>query len=266
MPSTFAKIRNKPSPRRSRWFASPSARYDLTYLGWGSRFYSILPGPFKCSKGWSYEMVKEGSPTLILKGETLQASTGDAFIFGRGCAHGWTDQPERRAEMLIWIWQSPPRGPGCLPAADGLVRCRLNPTSLREIERIHATSRREVSFPDDCTPLALERLHLELDSLLARNKQPKSRARSASEQLALAIRWMRENLSARRPVTTLCDYLQVSSDTLEHLFLQKLGESPASYFHRLKMEHAAGLLAEGKPVKETAYLLGFIEIQTEVAA
>src|SRR5688572_8855625 len=230
MPSTFAKVRNKPSARRSRWFAPSSVRYDLTYLGWGSRFYSVKPGLFKCSKGWSYETVKEGSPTLILDGKTMQTSMGDAFIFGRGCAHGWTDQPNRRTEVLVWIWQAPPRGPGCLPSADELVHCKLNPNSLREIERIHAACRQEVSFPDECTPLALERLHMELDIHLARNKQPRPRARSASEQLALAIGWMRGNLSARRPVTTLCDYLQMSSGALEHLFLETQAETPLSYF------------------------------------
>jgi AraC-like DNA-binding protein len=257
MPSTFSKVRNKPSARRSRWFAPAAAPYDLKYLGWGSRFYGVKPTPCKPSHGWSYEAVKSGSPTLLLDGDTVQTKVGDLFIFDLACAHGWRDRPERRTEMLVWIWKSAPRSASCRPSPGGFVRHALNAATLRQIERIHAASRQEVSYPDDCTPLALERLHLELDILLGRNQQLKSRARSASEQLALAIGWMRENLSARRPVTTLCDYLQMSSGAVEHLFVEKLGKTPSSHFQRLKMERAAEMLKAGKTVKEVAYSLSY---------
>ncbi|MBI4027065.1 MAG: helix-turn-helix domain-containing protein [Verrucomicrobia bacterium] len=258
MASTFSKVRNKPSPRRSRWFASPSVHWDLRYLGWGSRFYSVNPTLCKRAQGWSYQIVKHGTPILILKGEKLAATMGSLFIFGPDFPHGWTDSPDHRSELLTWIWKTPPRSPQCRPPSDGFLKYTLRSGMLRQIERIHAACRQEVSFPDEFTPLALERLRLEMDILMSRFKQPAMPALTASKRIDLAICWMRENLSTRRPVTFLCDYLQMSSGALERLFMARIGEAPSSYFHRLKMKRAAEMLKQdGMMVKEVAYSLGY---------
>ncbi len=183
---------------------------------------------------------------------------GDMFLFGPDCAHGWTDRPDYRSELLTWIWKTPPRSHHCHPPSDGYLKYMLNSDALRQVERIHAACRQEVSFSDECTPLALERLRLEIDILMARLKQPSMPALPSSKRIELAIRWMRQNFSARRPVTFLCDYLQMSSGAMERLFMDKLGEQPSSCFHRLKMERAMELLKEeGMMVKEVAYFLGY---------
>lgn len=258
MSSAFTKVRNKPNPRRSRWFLPTSVNWDLRYLGWGSRFYSVNPTPTKRAQGWSCHVVKRGTPILTLEEKKLTATGGNVFVFGPECAHGWTDHPGERSEFLVWIWKTPPRSPLCRPPSDRYLKETLNPAALRRVERIHAACRHEVSFPDGSTPLSLESLRLELEVLLARRKQPVTPAFSASKRAELAIRWMRENLASRRPITFLCDYLQMSSGALERLFMDKFGEGPSSYFQRLKMGHAAEMLKKkGTSVKEVAYTLGY---------
>lgn len=257
MPTTFAKVLNKPSARRSRWFLPSSVNWDLRYLGWGSRFYSVNPTPTKRALGWSCHVVKRGSPILTLEGRKRIATAGSVFIFGPECAHGWTDRPHQRSEFLVWIWKSAPRSPHCRPPSDRYLEETLNSAALRRVEQIHAACRQEVSFPDPSTPWAMESLRLELEVLIARLKRPVASAPSPSRRVEQAVRWMKENLASRRPITFLCDYLQMSSGALERLFLDELGETPSSCLQRLKMEHAGQLLAKGKTVKEVAYSLGY---------
>lgn len=258
MPTNFNKVRNKPNPRRSRWFLPTSVNWDLRYLGWGSRFYSVNPTPTKRAQGWSCIVVKTGSPALTLEGRKLTTTAGNVFVFGPECAHGWIDHPGERSEFLVWIWKSPPRSPQCRPASDRYLKETLTPAALRRVEQLHAACRQEISFPDGSTPLALESLRLQLEVMLARLKQPAPPALSDKRRVEEAIRWMEQNLTSRRPITFLCDYLQVSSGSLERLFLDQHGETPSSHFQRLKMGRAAELLEKkGMSVKEVAYTLGY---------
>ena len=54
--------------------------------------------------------------------------------------------------------------------------------------------------------------------------------------------------------------LHVSPVYLRKLFLRDTGESPHRYLYRLRMEKAAVLLMEGRPVGETAQAVGYAEV------
>jgi transcriptional regulator GlxA family with amidase domain len=145
-----------------------------------------------------------------------------------------------------------------VPPAGGYLLWKLPATVFRQLQQNHARCREEVARPDGLTTLALERLRLDLELCLARMKQSKSRLPEAANRLDLAIRWMQQNLSVRRPVAFLGDYLQMSATALERLFLENVGELPSAYFQRLKMQHAAQLLREDAlSVKEIAFSLGY---------
>lgn len=253
-----SKTAGKPTPRRSRWFAPRPGEWDLAYLGWGVRFYGINPVALKSSDNWSYQLVISGSPTLNLLGRTVATTAGDLFLFAEGCLQGWIDKPDRRSELLVWLWKSPPRCSECIPPRAGYLMWKASPRVVRQLQQIHARCRQEVANPDGLTSLALERLRLELELNLGRMRQSQSPLPAASNRLDLAIRWMQHNLSVRRPVSFLCDYLQVSPSSLERLFLDNLGELPSSHFQRLKMQQASQFLKQDlMSVKEIAFTLGY---------
>jgi len=247
-----------PTSRRSRWFSPRPGEWDLAYLGWGSRFYGLYPASYKPIDNWAYQVVKSGNPIAIFPSGRVETAPGDLVAFGEGSHHGWTDKGDRRSEILIWIWKTPPRCPECVPPRGGYLLWKLPATIFRQFLQIHAKCREEVANPDGLTALALERHRLELELCLARMKQSKSRLPEAANRLDLAIRWMQQNLSVRRPVAFLCDYLQMSASALERLFLDNVGALPSTYFQRLKMQHAAQLLREDSmSVKEIAFSLGY---------
>jgi len=257
MPSSI-KAASKPTPRRSRWFAPRPGEWDLAYLGWGARYYGVNPVPMKRGDCWSYQLILSGNPILNLGTSTLTASAGDLFLFAEGCYGGWNDKPDRRSEFLIWIWKSPPRCSECIPPQASYLMWKVSARIIRQLRQIHTQCRHEVANPDSLTPLALERHRIELELTLGRMRQSKSPLAAASNRLDLAIRWMQHNIAVRRPVSFLCDYLQVSASSLERLFLENVGELPSSYFQRLKMEQAAQLLKQPSlSVKEIAFTLGY---------
>lgn len=77
-------------------------------------------------------------------------------------------------------------------------------------------------------------------------------------RLEFAISWLSQNMAQRRPVSALCEYLQISPGTLNRLFQAHLHESVAAYFLRIRMERARQLLETGQAtIKETAFAMGF---------
>lgn len=253
-----ATDRGMPTTRRSRWFAPRPSDWDLAYLGWGVRYYGLRPAAEKRIEGWSFQLVRSGNPILLAGHSTLPAAPGDLFVFADASRQGWTDKRDRRCEVLVWIWKSPPRCAECAPPPAGYLTWKLSSKSVRQLGQIHAQCRQEVAHPDALTPLALDRLRLGLELCLGRLRQSTPSQPSESNRLDLAIQWMRQNLSVRRPVAYLCDYLQVSAHWLEQLFLHNVGELPSSYFQRLKMEQAAQLLEQERlSVKEIAFTLGY---------
>jgi AraC-like DNA-binding protein len=258
MASSLSKGKTTPTARRSRWFAPRPGEWDLAYLGWGARFYGINPVPVKRAEYWSYQLILSGNPILTFGKSARPVSPGELFLFGEGCDQGWTDKPDGRAELLVWLWRSPPRCRECIPSHGGCLRWTVPPRLIRKLQQNHAKCRQEVAGPDALTPLTLDHLRLELELCLGRLRLSKPPPPAASNRLDLAISWMQQNLAVRRPVSFLCDYLQVSPSSLERLFRSSVGESPSEYFHRLKMQQAAQLLKQDSlSVKEIGFTLGY---------
>jgi AraC-like DNA-binding protein len=253
---SFSKALHLPPPGRPRWTASNMSHLDLLYLGWGQRFFGQHPIPISRHEGWIYAIVQKGNPILCGEQNDLTLKTGEIVIIDPECATGWSDQKRGCASLLVWMWKSSPRITHTIPPQKGLLRWKLNQEFLRSLTSIHSASRNEVENLDVWTNQSLEHLRLQLDVFLARSikiKQPPP----STMRFDLAIRWMQQHLSARNPVASICDYLQVSSSTLNRLFLLYSKETPAGYHQRLRMQSALELIRANLSIKEIAYRLGF---------
>ncbi len=245
-----------PPPDRLYWMRPPGSKLKLFYLTWGRRFYGRQPSPFVRAKYWCCVAVRAGTPTLVLTGEEVPLAPRDVVVIHPDCVYCLRDQGNRSCEVLGWQWGSPPACSGCAPPARGLLHWRASAEDLSHLEQIHSACRKEVFRDDEYTALSLDHLRIALDVTLARSRTPKSGQSREQEQFDVATRWMQQHLHAVEPVQHICDYLQISASTLRRLFLRRGKESPASYFHRLKMERARELLRRTS-VKEVAYRLGY---------
>ena len=256
----LARVLHLPPRGRPRWVRPKHLTLDLQYLSWGKRKFGESGVPISLHHGWVYYLVLEGKPLLQLVSKSIPVQAGGILILGPDCASGWTDKSaDSVSELLTWVWNGPPRCPGLGPASDGIETFAGDRGVIRALQQIHALCRRELERPDALSALALEELRFRMDLLIARFKAPHHHAPEPAFRLELALRWLAQNVRESNPVSRLCEYLQVSSVTLNRLFRTHLQESVMAYHTRLRMERAGELLdRSGVAVKEVAYELGYV--------
>lgn len=257
-----AAILLNPAPARetalTRWVAPAGTDLDLLYLNWGQRRHGQSPARLATHQGWIYAYVHKGNPALQVARRVVRLQPGQFAIVDPACSSAWTDTPHGVSELLTWLWLTPPRCEEAAPAQGDFRLFQLDHPLRHKLRQLHLLCRGEVEHPDTLTKLQLEQVRLQLDLALARSGQPKLQPPQTSLRIQFALRWLAQNLDEPRPVSALCDYLQVSQVTLNRLFRMHLGESLAAYHHRLKMERARSWLAGGQiAVKEASFALGY---------
>ncbi len=246
-------------PDNLEWVCPKTAQLELLFLSWKHRFFRSEPIIISPRAVWIYLVVQKGNPVFLLEGgRRLSLKPGDVLVVHPQCACNWVEGKGARAERLHWAWRNPSRCAELLPRSGEHVRLKIDAAVMRQAEKIHAACRHEVRNLDDKSNLVLEHLRLRLDVCLARSVQRNGSRVSSATRIDLALHWMKNHLSQRDPVASICDYLHVSRSTLHYIFLKHVGESPSVCFQRLKMEQAKRLLQERRlSVKEIAYNLGY---------
>ena len=253
------RLLHLPPAGRPRWVCPKSLNLNLQYLSWGKLRYGYSCVPISLHHGWVYCLILQGSPILQLVSRATRMQPGQILVLGPDCASGWAaSNAESVAELLTWVWSGPPRCPGLGPTADGVQIFTADRVLTRTLQQIHSLCRRELEKPDALSALALEELRFRMDVAISRFKTPNLSAPEPALRLELALRWLAQNIRERNPVALLCEYLQVSSVTLDRLFRSHLHETVTAYHTRIRMEWASHLLKkEGVAVKEVAYELGY---------
>jgi AraC-like DNA-binding protein len=242
----------------AQWAAPAGAQLDLLYLNWGMRRHGQAPSRLGPHQGWVYAFVLKGNPSLQSVNGAARLQPGQCVVIHPACSSGWTDAPQGVSELLTWVWLTPPRCEECAPPENAFRAFQLDRVLRHRVRQLHGLCRGEVERPDSLTKLQIEQARLQLDLLLARSARPKITPPQSSLRVQFALRWLAQNLDEPRPVSALCDYLQVSQATLNRLFRAHLGTSLAAYHHRLKMERASEWLADGKiAVKQISLALGY---------
>lgn len=252
-----ARTLHLPPSGRPRWICPPEAQLDLLYLAWGKRYFAENPIPQSLHHGWLYVLIQRGNPILNLEKRRLTLKPRDFAIIGPNCASGWTDMSAKPSEILVWMWRTPPRCPELTPDARGLHRWLLNESCCRRLSQFHQECHQEVEKSDSWTKHAFEGLRHSMEVLLSRTVVRERTQKIGAIHLEFATQWMREHLSERDPIASLCEYQQISPSTLHRLFKKNLKETPSSYHQRLRMEKAVELHTDGKSAKEISYLLGY---------
>lgn len=261
------KVLELPYRERPRWHTT-DRRSELLYLGWGLRNFNRNPtyplGSYPEDAWgrdtWSYNLILRGSPTLVWHDGLHRLSPNDAFVLSCHGTYpcGSKGDPTGYTELLAWTWRTPPLIAAVKPALGGYHLCRMDAQARKRLVANHKLCRHETTHADEFTPVVLKALRAQCDAEFARCLHAQQ-AKTDRQHLADdAVRWMQQNLRQPNPIFLLCDYLQVSQSTLDRLFLNLFGDSPSAYHHRLRIEEARRLRAEGKlSVKQIAFHLGY---------
>ena len=244
---------------RPRWLNPQSAGQSLQYLAWGDRFFGRDPVPVYLHEGWSYTLILQGTPILLLDEERVPIRPGEAVLIGPDCPMGWGgESPRSRAKVLGWSWLGAPFFLEGENPRKFWYKTALSREAIKRIRDLHSRCREEVERADAATGTALEGLRALLDVELDRHLKIKQTMTDSALRFQLAARWMEQHLNATAPMRLLSEYLQVSPATLKSLFRQKAGTSPQGYFLNLKFLHAKQMLRDNQTtVKAVAYELGY---------
>jgi AraC-like DNA-binding protein len=246
-------------PDRPRWLNPRNDGAALHYLAWGDRFFGRDPVPVYLHEGWSYTVILQGTPLLMLDRKSVRLRAGDAVLIGPDCPMGWGgESPRSKARVLGWSWLGAPFFLATDEARERWYRTQLSDEALRRLEGFHSRCRQEVEMADSATTQALEGLRAMIDVELCRHFKIKRAMTDNALRFQLAVRWMERHLNLPSPMRLLCEYLQVSSATLKNLFREKAQTNPQAYFQKLKFRRAEKLLTEdGLAVKAVAFELGY---------
>jgi AraC-like DNA-binding protein len=251
------KIIDLPATRPS-WEAF-DRRSELVYLGWGLRSYGRHPTQPIANEQWSYSVILKGAPIILLEQGPYRLAPSQMIVVAphRRYQIGFRDEPDAHAEVLIWIWRTPPLVREIRPPLGGHLLVQLDGPTRKRLEALHAACRREVSHFDSFTAKAIRGLRLQIDTELVRRLVGHNTTPDRRRLLDLAVHWMESNLRHANPVFLLCDYLQISRSTLNEIFDDAFKESPSVHYRRLRMKKGADLLDQGASVKEVAFKLGY---------
>jgi AraC-like DNA-binding protein len=245
-------------PDSSPWVCPESAQLDLLYLAWGRQRYGRNPISLSHHSGWRYMLVNRGNPTLVFEDHEEILGPGDFLIVAPECASGLIDQSDEVSDLLVWLWRTPPGCAECEVAPGTYRRWLVGADLWRKLEELYGLCQEGVERPDELTKLAIERLHRDIDLAVARLVRRKLQRPEASIRMQLAIHWMAYNLTGSNSIGDLCEYLRVSSTTLNRMFQEQCQESPSLYHQRLKMTQAQALLQTGRlSIMEVAFALGY---------
>ncbi|MFD2256915.1 helix-turn-helix domain-containing protein [Luteolibacter algae] len=244
-------------PDRSFW--QTSELLPLRYLAWGRRNFHAENLPPCRHEGWVCLLIEEGTPEMIVDGKIVELARGAFVMIGPDCSFGWARKVDNYCKFILWMWDGLKP---TTPEPGAYLIYRLTNRSQRAFQQIHEQCRLEIMEPDGATEKYLLGCRISFEALLSRLSHEKDeRASQNMRRLNLADSWIREHLDSREPVARLCDYLNLSQASLYRLFKQEIGDSPAGYFRRLRMESGRKLLRSGEhQVKEIALRLGYSQV------
>lgn len=245
-----------PPAGRPRWSSKATIDAGLDYLSWGWREYGRHPIPLARHDGWTYQVVVEGTVHLRLEHAEVPIRDGTMVLVSPECAYGWSGQASNRCKILSWIWRDAPADTPSHENPTAWQTIALSPSAMRTLNQLHRETRSEATLEKPMSSLALRTIRARIDILLARTIRLGSEG--AKSRFRIAWQWLLDHPGELRPVSALCDHLQVSASTLQRLFHQYKKMSVREAALTIRMHTARELLKmPSHSVKEIAMQLGY---------
>ena len=143
------------------------------------------------------------------------------------------------------------------PSHERLYQVLKRIQSVYELEQITRVKRPKEGVSLAEVQQAVNRLENYFLDLLCNGEEISPAKDKNAKTYSLALKTMKENLSARINVQNVADACGISVSGLQKLFRRFAGIGVAKYYEGMVMERARTLIEDGRRVKEVAFELGF---------
>ncbi len=233
----------------------------LRYVGRGEREYGRRPVLPQQRKAWEFQFVFRGRCRPTTAERDFPSRRPRLHVMHPASRHGWTDEPDGVAEVLVFHFAGVPAAfAELVPVERGLIV----PLTRGEVERFRKRGGAWLPLfarPGAWQDVRSQQLMLELvlfvvDRLgLTAAGEGDDDARRVTRSLA----WFRENLTDSASVEGAARAVGCSASHLRRLYRQAGRPPPREALKAIRLETAAECLALGWPQKRVAEYLGFSE-------
>ncbi|MEM6551393.1 MAG: AraC family transcriptional regulator [Planctomycetota bacterium] len=203
--------------------------------------------PLNRRRSWEFEAVLNGVIAPIGPGLSGRPYARSLWVLGPDCEHGW-DGDHHQATIAVWQFAYAPPGVESLVPRDGCRRIGLDAGDVAQLR--HFARRTALYYPGGGAVAGafadgvLGYLSWLVQRGMADQAKPAGRSRetNASQTVAQAVAWFRENLLASPKVSEAAEAVAVSESHLRRLFREVGLPTPKRVLDALRIEEAEHLL------------------------
>jgi AraC-like DNA-binding protein len=241
--------------------------FMFRYISNGTRNYASEPISLRRRSTWEFEAVIQGRIAPILPRSYQIPCESSLWAFPPNTAHGWTGEPGRTAEVIVFHpLQVPQVLNHAAKAADREDKFLAIPLSHQDIQWLQGTYNAALQSSnhfDQLSPLRLERIILDI-SLLILDRIPRRWLPEArydqDAMLTRVLAWLEDHLTEGAEIRDACKACGCSPAHLRRLFHTAYDISPRQALCNMRLHRADQLLADGSlGLDEVARLCGYAD-------
>jgi len=245
------------------------ARYNpgvLEYLSQGERDYSADPLPIYIRREWEFQAVIRGScaPTFPRLRENY--SEKRLWLFSPNNAHGWTGEPGRRCEIVVFHFDRIPHVMKTLVPRNGFASVRLTGRDIATIKRHYRRCRECLHSSNVKSELVRQSALLDLCLILVERLKISDTFVQPSKQVNMMISslaWYEEQMSKGSSLDEVAKHIGISTSHMRRIYQSVLHLSPQQEFLRRRMSRAKYLLEiTSMSVSEIASATGYKSVSS----
>lgn len=222
----------------------------LRYLSSGHRQFGEKPMPPHQRVNWEFAAVVRGKIAPVLaEGTPLDLACDRLWIFPPTVSHGWTGQPRRTSDFVVFHFNRVSIALEDAVAQHGFLSVDLTANDKTLLHRLYKTLQphywRPVKISDVHADLALAELTL-LGMRTLDTAQSPVRRNSDVATVAKIEQWMGTNLAHRANVKNAAIAAGISESHLYRLFRDIRQMSPHEVIGKLRLDRAMEFMANGR--------------------
>jgi AraC-like DNA-binding protein len=237
----------------------------LVYLGTGWRTYHASPIPERPRRAWEFQSVLAGIIAPVVDGRPEPLRTRTLWAFPPAQSHGWTGEPEGRAEVAVFHYSTVPDAFAAWFGDRTGHAAPLDDAALATLRDSADLAAAHIRHPTELSPLHFDGiLHRLCQLALAgvRETPLQEEAVLAHHRSDTAVAWYLANLHHQPDLGEVAASVHCSPAHLRRMFLRARGRPPREVLREAQLQRAEELLAETAwPLRRIASASGFRHLE-----